>query len=398
MFRASILIVLGLTTSLAAFLSFRGLNERLAQLEAAPRVDPRDLRELRGVLERNELRINAALADLERLRATTQRTEALDACVSELEQELTAAAHTLLVQDAKLDEWERVREQLAPTAIDERVRAYASGLEDHVRRVDELTQTALGLAKGVQNEIARVEGDLQRDSSTMWKDLVGPTVQLMGDDTVGSGVLLASELVDGTEEWRTYLVTAWHVVRDIQAGPENVHVPIPVTIYRPDKSIQPETAELLQFNAPLDVALLKLNTNKRIEFGARLASRERLARARIFDRIYAVGCPLGNDPIPTYGEISDTSHAVDGQHYWMISAPTYIGNSGGGIFDARTHELLAIFSKIYTHGSVRPTVVPHMGLATSLLEVYDWLDKVGYASLEPRESADVQAQTASAQR
>lgn len=397
MFRASILIVLGLSTSLAAFLSFRGLSARLAQLESAPRVDPEELRHLRSVLDRNEARINTALADLERLRATTQRTDALDACVSELEVELTAAAQTLLVQDAKLGEWERVKDQLAPTAIDERVRAYASGLEDHVRRVDELTQTALGLAKGAQSEIARVEGDLERDSGTMWNDLVGPTVQLMGDDTVGSGVLLASEPVAGTDEWRTYLVTAWHVIRDIQAGPENVHVPVPVTIYRPDKSIQPETAELLQFDAPLDVALLKLNTTRRVEHGARLASRDRLTRARIFDRIYAVGCPLGNDPIPTYGEISDTAHAVDGQHYWMISAPTYIGNSGGGIFDAQTHELMAIFSKIYTHGSVRPTVVPHMGLATSLLEIYDWLEKVGYASLEPR-ATEAQAQTASAQR
>ena len=65
------------------------------------------------------------------------------------------------------------------------------------------------------------------------------------------------------------------------------------------------------------------------------------------------------------------------------------------MFDARTHELLGIFSKIYTHGSIRPTVVPHMGLATSLIPIYDWLDKVGYASLEP---ARVSAQTASAQR
>jgi hypothetical protein len=122
-----------------------------------------------------------------------------------------------------------------------------------------------------------------------------------------------------------------------------------------------------------------------------------LARARIFDRIYAVGCPLGNDPIPTWGEIADTHHAVDGQRYWMISAPTYIGNSGGGIFDADTHELLGIFCKIYTHGSVRPTVVPHMGLVTSLAGVYDWLDQTAYAHLEPAESG-AQAQPAAARR
>jgi S1-C subfamily serine protease len=397
MHRASILIVLGLSTSILAFSTYQGLSTRLAQLERAPRVDPEELRKLRLQISADEDRVAAALKELDRLRSTPERTAKLDACLSALTVELDEAACALRSQDARLAEWERVKNEFGPNALDARLREYRDGVEDRFRRVDEVTQTALGLAKGVQTEIARVESGLERDGQRMWNDLVGPTVQLMGDETVGSGVLLASEPLPEGDEWRTYLITAWHVIRDIQAGPENAHVPIPVTIFRPDKTTQPETAELLQFDAGLDVALLRLNTTRRIECGARLAPRERLGRARIFDRIYAVGCPLGNDPIPTYGEISDTAHAVDGQHYWMISAPTYIGNSGGGIFDARTHELLAIFSKIYTHGSVRPTVVPHMGLATSMLAVYDWLEKVGYAGLEPRPE-DVQAQTASAQR
>jgi hypothetical protein len=97
-----------------------------------------------------------------------------------------------------------------------------------------------------------------------------------------------------------------------------------------------------------------------------------------------VGCPLGNDPIPTFGEIADTHHEVDGNHYWMINAPTYIGNSGGGIFSSSDHELLGIFSKIYTHGNLRPTVIPHMGLVTPLTAVYDWLEEVGQDHVIPK--------------
>ena len=59
---------------------------------------------------------------------------------------------------------------------------------------------------------------------------------------------------------------------------------------------------------------------------------------------------------------------------------TLIG--GGGIYDAETHELLGIFSKIYTHGSLRPTVVPHMGLVTPLDQIYAWLEQEGYTSIE----------------
>ena len=36
--------------------------------------------------------------------------------------------------------------------------------------------------------------------------------------------------------------------------------------------------------------------------------------------------------------------------------------------------MLGVFSKIYTHGGLRPLVVPHMGLVTPLTPVYDWLD------------------------
>jgi S1-C subfamily serine protease len=128
-----------------------------------------------------------------------------------------------------------------------------------------------------------------------------------------------------------------------------------------------------------------MNFDAPVRHGARLASRSALAEVRVFDPIYAVGCPLGNDPIPTLGEVAATQHVVDGQSYWMVSAPTYIGNSGGGIFDAQTHELIGIFSKIYTHGATRSTIVPHMGLATPMPVVYEWLDRAGCTALvEPR--------------
>jgi hypothetical protein len=140
-----------------------------------------------------------------------------------------------------------------------------------------------------------------------------------------------------------------------------------------------------------------MNTDRRLECGARLAPAGRIEQARIFEQVYAVGCPLGNDPIPTFGEIADVRHVVDGETYWMISAPTYIGNSGGGIFDAQNHELLGIFSKIYTHGALRPTVVPHMGLVTPLTAIYDWLSDVGYAYVVP-DPDPAKAQVASAKR
>lgn len=220
------------------------------------------------------------------------------------------------------------------------------------------------------------------DPETRWRTMVGPTVRLEGVSTVGSGVVLASHPHPDGRGHRTLVLTAWHVVRDIQAdaiGPDKL---IPVELHLPDRS-RHELASLVGHNVALDAALLELRSRDAVPFGARLASRSTLARSRVFGEVYAVGCPLGNEPIPTRGEIADTDHALDGTRYWMISAPTYIGNSGGGIFDGERQVLLALFSKIYTHGTIRPTVIPHMGLASPLDAVYDWLEADGIARVVP---------------
>ena len=256
--------------------------------------------------------------------------------------------------------------------------------DDELRQLKELVSSTQEAALETVERVQRLDQEfVPRDLSQMWRELVGPVVQLAGDSSVGSGVLLESVQDPSSGEWRTYLITAWHVVRDIQGDLSNTAMPVPVNIYHEDGSIQAEEAKLLVFEVDLDAALLELRTEEALPNGAALATRDQLAKTRIFDRIYAVGCPLGNDPIPTPGEVATCRHRVEGELYWMINAPTYIGNSGGGIFDAETHELLGIFSKIYTHGSLRPTIVPHMGLVTPLSEIYEWLDQEGYDAIVP---------------
>ncbi|HRV81701.1 MAG TPA: serine protease, partial [Planctomycetota bacterium] len=178
------------------------------------------------------------------------------------------------------------------------------------------------------------------------------------------------------------LVTAWHVVRDILADKlDPLDQSVPVTIYLEGGGTQTRTAHLIGNNALIDAALLELDGTEPVANGATLASRSYLASRCIFHTIYAVGCPLGNDPIPTRGEISDLDHFIEGSSYWMISAPTYIGNSGGGIYDGATNHLMGLFSKIYTHGNIRPTIVPHMGLVSPLALTYQWLEDEGIAKV-----------------
>jgi S1-C subfamily serine protease len=368
---------------------------RVAQLEATPRIDPTTVRALDSELRNLSARVSDSIATLQVLARQQENTVGYGDRLAQLSCELEDAAASIAEQRAKLAQWDDLRQEIGPEAVDARVAQLRQTLSADYESLDENVRVALEVAENASAGVDHIEKSLERDKDRLWRDLLGPTVQLMGEETVGSGVLLRSELIEGTSDYTTYVITAWHVIRDIQTTPESVHTPVPVTIYARTGDIRTETAQLLKYDASLDVALLRLNTTRPVDSGVKLASRNRLDEVAVFEHIYAVGCPLGNDPIPTFGEIADTHHLVDGQHYWMISAPTYIGNSGGGMFDAETHELLGIFTKIYTHGTLRPTVVPHMGLATPLPVVYDWLEQVGFAQLEPVNANGAKAAAAS---
>jgi S1-C subfamily serine protease len=317
-----------------------------------------------------------------RLEAQARETSGLQRRIAELEQSLSDFQVALERQSTNFDELKQLHGTLDSSPVTQRLTELEHELQSGRESLNQLVSTALDTGKRAERRLSEIENReaTQHDLDRRWQDLMGPTVQISGENSVGSGVLLASRAA-GDGEYDNYLLTAWHVVRDIQGSLEHLDMPVPVTIYSRDGATRAVHARVVQFDADVDATLLRLDVRERLEVGAGLASREALAKAVVFQRIYAVGCPLGNDPIPTLGEVSSVQHEVDGKTYWMINAPTFIGNSGGGIFDAETHELLGIFSKIYNYGSSRPTVVPHMGLVVPLTKVYDWLDGVGYGSL-----------------
>jgi len=377
--------------------SFQFVGERLAALESRPVEDPNRVIELERQVAELTTSLTSSMTAIHSLSRSAGRTVELSNSLRGLEVGLHETTCLLEEQRAWVARLQDLEINVGPRALEERFALFGASLDDRWRELGDIAARAEQMAGSARADLANVEREIAHDPERLWHDLLGPTVQVSGEETVGSGVLLASEPVPGTGEYATYVLTAWHVIRDLFAEPGGVPPEIPVTVYSPGKRVSAQTAFLVEHDADLDVALLRMRSTGKMDVGARLAPRERLDTVRVFERIYAVGCPLGNDPIPTYGEIADVDHLIDGQHYWMVSAPTYIGNSGGGIFDAETHELLALFTKIYTHGTVRPMVVPHMGLAIPLSSVYEWLERVGFAELEPK-ATDAQPTTAAAAR
>ena len=337
-----------------------------------------------------EMRTEMNLAEGRWSEAVSQLTSELDQLRNKktdvqgsLESALREATASLKEERNRIESLQLV---LARLNLDQRLESLETGVQQNVTGLTEAMTSTRNLVETTRLDLDRIVGEMNSIESEVghrWNRIVAPTVQLAGDTTVGSGVILQSTPLPDGSGYETLVITAWHVVRDILADkldPEDIAVPI--TIFLADGSTEFRTAHLIGKNAKIDAALLVLVDKLQVPHGATLASRSYLKSRRIFHSIYAVGCPLGNDPIPTSGEIADLDHTIDGSRYWMISAPTYIGNSGGGIYDAASNHLMGVFSKIYTHGNIRPTIVPHMGLVVPLDSIYEWLEADNIATVE----------------
>ncbi|MDA1266567.1 MAG: trypsin-like peptidase domain-containing protein [Planctomycetota bacterium] len=355
---------------------YQGIQDRMDRLEGQNAAIPRREKSMQRDLDRIGMDLRQLSVVLEEsAQLTRAERDAVLGNVSMLQGELEAAEARWQALSEGAAAEQQV-EQLVVAQTQARLMALEAELDGDVQDWDCLrsaVDAAASLASETHDELA---GLMEPEESVRWRALVGPSVQLSGTSTVGSGVLLPSYQVEGSDKSTTLLVTAWHVVRDIRADSITVDPTIPVTIYGEDGSQRHEQSRLIAFEPGIDVAVLELLSDEAVAHGAYLATSEDVDQARIFRPVIAVGCPLGNDPIPTRGEVAATSHSVDGSTYWMINAPTYIGNSGGAIFDARSHRVVGVFSKIYTHGSLRPTIVPHMGLVTPMDKVYAWLETV----------------------
>lgn len=330
-----------------------GELERKVERVAAAAGDTSELRQIREqILAQTESRMASLEAQFQNATAGSNRAQ-------ELERELQQARR----------EVDNFRSQMSSDF--ERTKALVDAYIHETRTKEENAATRLS---ETQVAIATLASQIYRDPTTLTRSMLLPTVQLNGDDTVGSGTVVFSGENPKSKAVETYVLTAHHVVRNILADtPKAAHEGFDVTIYLQNEKLVVK-GRMVASQPKIDAALVRLSTDRQLPFVANVLPRGQCAQIKVWDPVCAVGCPLGNDPVPSNGEVSSLHNELNGANYWMINAPTYFGNSGGGIYLGDTHQLIGVFSKIYTHGKGAPVVVPHMGLCTPMESIYEWLE------------------------
>lgn len=269
----------------------------------------------------------------------------------------------------------------------QQMRILTRAVEASIRQVDEVCDRqdrAEQAAAGTRDELAgRLDAIDRRgtpDVEGLYEDVIHPSVQVSGRSGVGGGVIIHSRGAS-KEDSETYVVTAFHVIQKVVRKEDGLEVrdPMEVRFYKRDGTYDHAMqGELVVYDEKQDLALVRVAGTGLLPNVAKLASRETIAAVRVFTPVYAVGCPLGHDPLPSAGEISTLHKEVNGARFWMMNAPTIFGNSGGGIFHRETRELLGVSAMICTYDNQGSTPVPHLGIMVSLETVYDWLDQELY--------------------
>lgn len=134
-------------------------------------------------------------------------------------------------------------------------------------------------------------------------------------------------------------------------------------------------ADIVAYDAPQDIALLKFRDT--IDYpSVRWYPPEKAKDIPFLVSLACIGAALGQTPIVTFGHLNGKQIEIDNFEYWLSSAPSIFGNSGGGVFlleDGKWY-FIGIPSRIMVIPlGFSANVVTHMGFFIPPMRIYNFL-------------------------
>lgn len=226
------------------------------------------------------------------------------------------------------------------------------------------------------------------------ESLLYPMVRVRTEKAGGSGTIIYSEpLPDCEDKFETYLLSNFHVVenavrqekqwnpllqRDVKKD-----VLAEVTVEQFDfeyESWEPTTrgynGEVMIYDKNMDIALVRVKSIKQFPYTAKLFSKgKEREELRLFTPVYAVGCGLGHPIFQTKGELAGFNDVIENYPYWLSTAPTIFGNSGGAVFLKETGEYIGIPSRISVIIlGLGGDAITHMSYFIPITSIYEFLE------------------------
>ena len=234
------------------------------------------------------------------------------------------------------------------------------------------------------------------------EEMFYPTVRVRTGKAGGSGTVVYSRKYKG--EAYTYVITNHHVVSDnIQVEKKWDPVlkkkvdtetldTVQVEYFRYNNyshcigsfAIEADIIAYSEYEGGQDWALLRIRDKENTaDWVANMFPQSDIDNIHIFDKVFAVGASLGHPPIATEGHVSYMDDEIDHFNYWMSTAQTIFGNSGGAVYrwspKRKRYEYIGIPSRI----TVQPMgfsadPITHMGYFIPINRIKALLDENCY--------------------
>jgi len=229
-----------------------------------------------------------------------------------------------------------------------------------------------------------------------------PTVRVRTKKAGGSGTVVYSKKYK--DEVYTYVITNHHVIEDSiyidkkwdpvlkRKADKEILDTVNVEFFRYNNyshtvgsfAVEADIVAYSEVNGGQDWALLRVRDKEyKADWVTNMFPLDDLENIHIFDECFAVGASLGHPPVASEGMITYMDDEIDHYKYWMSSAPTIFGNSGGAVYrwtsSRKKYEYIGIPSRI----SIQPMgfsadAITHMGYFIPIDRVYKLLEENDY--------------------
>jgi S1-C subfamily serine protease len=234
------------------------------------------------------------------------------------------------------------------------------------------------------------------------EEMFYPTVRVRTRSAGGSGTVVYSQKYK--DEVYTYIITNHHVIEECISVKKKWN---PVLKRKVDTEIldtvrveyfkynnyshcigsfavEADIVAYSEYEGGEDWALLRVRDKENPHANvANIFPLEELETIHIFDKCACVGASLGHPPIATEGHISYMDDEIDHYKYWMSTAQTIFGNSGGSVYrwsDRRKqYEYIGIPSRISVQAmGFSADAITHMGYFIPIDRIYGLLKENDY--------------------
>ena len=223
------------------------------------------------------------------------------------------------------------------------------------------------------------------------RELLLPNCRIRSSNVGGSGtVIYSKENTRGT--FSTYVLTNHHVVannikhekkwstllkRDIKddvLGLVEAHFFKWQYQSRAIGTISIDS-DIMTYDPDEDLALLRLRDEEKVEAVAKLYPKGKEPEVRLGMPVVTIGAGLGEAPVITVGRLAQFAREIENREFWLSTAPSIFGNSGGACYLEESGEFIGVPARgAVTVSLLGMDAITHLSYIIPITRVYKFLD------------------------